>query len=142
MDLWIRSQHRKTLTKPCDLQMVHVNNGTEYAIISFTEMAGDIDLGIYKTEKRALEVLDEIDKYKNKLEKAHFLGMEESEFVSSTFQMPKEWLEMIDIVKIKQAVKGGIIEFYVINGHIFCENLVTEEVVEVGNENKDNWFTN
>lgn len=63
MDLWIRSQHRKTLTKPCDLQMVHVNNGTEYAIISFTEMAGDIDLGIYKTEKRALEVLDEIENH-------------------------------------------------------------------------------
>ena len=45
---------------------------------------------------------------------------------------------MIDIVKIKQAVKDGIISFYVINGHIFCENLVTEEVVEVGNENKNN----
>lgn len=63
MDLWIRSQHRKTLTKPCDLQMVHVNKGTEYAIISFTEMAGDIDLGIYKTKKRALEVLDEIQSF-------------------------------------------------------------------------------
>lgn len=39
---------------------------------------------------------------------------------------------MIDIVKIKQAVKDGIIEFYIVDGYIFCENKVTEEVVEVG----------
>ena len=32
MDLWIRSQERERLTKPMDLQIVPVNNGTEYAI--------------------------------------------------------------------------------------------------------------
>ena len=47
-------------------------------------------------------------------------------------------IRIIDIVKIKQAVKDGGIEFYVIDGHIFCENLATEKVVEVGNENKNN----
>lgn len=39
---------------------------------------------------------------------------------------------MIDIVKIKEAVKDGVIEFYIVDGHLFCENKVTEEVVEVG----------
>ena len=34
--------------------------------------------------------MNEINNYKDKIEKAHFLGMTESEFVSSTFQMPEE----------------------------------------------------
>ena len=61
MDLWIRSQERERLTKPMDLQIVPVNNGTEYAIISFTETAGDITLGLYESKERALEVLDDIE---------------------------------------------------------------------------------
>lgn len=92
MNLWIRSQDRKTLTKPCDLQMVHVNNGTEYAIISFTEMAGDIDLGIYKTEKRALEVLDEIQEKINMINLGHDFGSPMIDLNNPTYiyKMPKE----------------------------------------------------
>lgn len=60
MNLWIRSQDGERLTKPMDLQILPINNGTGYSIISFTEMAGDIVLGFYKTKERALEVLDEI----------------------------------------------------------------------------------
>ena len=92
MNLWIRTQDRKTLTKPCDLQMVHVNNGTEYAIISFTEMAGDIDLGIYKTEKRALEVLDEIQEKINMINLGHDFGSPMIDLNNPTYiyKMPKE----------------------------------------------------
>lgn len=65
MDLWIRSQDRETLAKPVDISMIPLcdyndkPNG-EYGITSFTEMAGDVDLGTYATKERALEVLDEI----------------------------------------------------------------------------------
>ncbi len=89
MDLWIRSQDKTKLVK--------IDN------ISYMDMAEDMDtqkhslwndckgiLGTYKTKERALEVLDEINDYKDELEKAHFLGMAESKFVSSTFIMPKE----------------------------------------------------
>lgn len=85
IELWIRSQDREKLVKCNDI----VANGS--SIIGYFDKDTEYeDLGTYATKERALEVLDEIDKYKNKLEKAHFLGMEESEFVSSTFQMPKE----------------------------------------------------
>ena len=87
MDLWIRSQDKKSLRIVSNINIIHEDG--KMFICNYMGIA-NIKLGTYKTEQRALEVLDEIDKYKNKLEKAHFLGMEESEFVSSTFQMPKE----------------------------------------------------
>lgn len=88
MNLWIRSQNKIELTKVNDIKIYKASDG--FQIINYSENNYVIILGLYKTKERALEVLDEIDKYKNKLEKAHFLGMEKSDFVSSTFQMPKE----------------------------------------------------
>ena len=88
MDLWIRSQDKKELIPNPKLGIDQCEN--RYYIVDRYDFERAFILGEYKSKERALEVLDEIDKYKNKLEKAHFLGMEESEFVSSTFQMPEE----------------------------------------------------
>jgi hypothetical protein len=55
MDLWIRSQDRKRLVPNPNLFIVTNENGISYI--------GDITVGHiaeYNTEKRALEVLDEI----------------------------------------------------------------------------------
>lgn len=91
MDLWIRSQDRECLLKTDIVMMEVITKNEEYWICAGYDMYDPCKVfGVYHSKERALEVLDEIDKYKNKLEKAHFLGMEESEFVSSTFQMPKE----------------------------------------------------
>lgn len=89
MELWIRSQDRT--------EFVKIDN------ISYINVAEDMDtskhilwndcrekLAQYNSKERALEVLDEIQKYKDKLEKAWFLGMTESTFVSSTYEMPEE----------------------------------------------------
>lgn len=83
MELWIRSQNKESLVKV----------GSNLTIDDTNSIFCDYDsffIGTYKSKGRALEVLDEINNYKDKLEKAHFLGMTESEFVSSTFAMPQE----------------------------------------------------
>ncbi len=84
MELWIRSQDKEVLILASHLDIYPVDKNV-YAI----EESG-VDLGNYKSKERALEVLDEIQKYKDKLEKSIFLEMIESNFVSSTFIMPKE----------------------------------------------------
>ena len=54
MDLWIRSQDRKEMTKPNYIRIIErVNN----YVVQDEECC---NLGTYKTEERALEVLDEI----------------------------------------------------------------------------------
>ena len=60
MELWIRSQDRKRLTKATDIRIGYLNK--------IGWIIEDCDeLGTYKTEKRALEVLDEISsKIKNR----------------------------------------------------------------------------
>lgn len=57
MELWIRSQDKKILEKCEDLFSAYYSSKKSYAICSHKNM---VTLGLYKTEKRALEVLDEI----------------------------------------------------------------------------------
>lgn len=110
MDLWIRSQNRLamilvnksiTIIDYRGLKEKLENSALSFLkdmeqIKSYIEKDGwglSVDetcLGIYESKERALEVLDEMQKYKDKLDNAHFLGMTESEFVSSIFEMPKE----------------------------------------------------
>lgn len=94
MDLWIRSQDKEKLVKCNDIvirRFIDEDSLYSYQILGYFEKETEFEiLGIYETKERVLEVLDEINNYKDKLEKAHFLGMAESEFVSSTFVMPKE----------------------------------------------------
>lgn len=58
MELWIRSQDRKSLKKVCDLSE-HFGNA-KYGVYEDV-----LPLGYYETEERALEVLDEIQRYIN-----------------------------------------------------------------------------
>lgn len=87
MDLWIRSQNRKQITKFESL--ICEQNGDRFAVEVLT-IGYSFLVGTYKTEERALEVLDEIVSCKDKLDEANFLGMTESIFVSSIYTMPKE----------------------------------------------------
>lgn len=54
MDLWIRSQDRKRLTVISDLRIYYAEQEDVWVIEDCD------DLGYYKTQERALEVLDEI----------------------------------------------------------------------------------
>lgn len=57
MELWIRSQDKKILEKYEDLFSAYYSSKKSYAICSHKNM---VTLGLYKTEKRTLEILDEI----------------------------------------------------------------------------------
>ena len=54
MELWIRSQDKEVLVK--------INNIWVNENVIYTDSYPDMWLGAYKSEKRALEVLDEIQK--------------------------------------------------------------------------------
>lgn len=64
MDLWIRSQDKKTLTKISEVAI-------SYGGVTIRGIIGDYSrwLGEYKTKERALEVLNEIQ---NKIKPALF----------------------------------------------------------------------
>ncbi len=57
MELWIRSQDKKHLIKCDGLYINKSDNGIKK---TYKIMIDFIDLGIYKTEERAIEVLNEI----------------------------------------------------------------------------------
>ena len=60
MELWIRSQDKERLIKVSTL-FVEYNGDVDPTISPYRIVADKcIDLGIYKTKERALEVLDEI----------------------------------------------------------------------------------
>lgn len=92
MDLWIRSQDKLKLVKGTQLKIEFSDdyNKATNSYRSWLIKDGGIKLGKYKSKERAEKVLDEINNYKDELEKAWFLGMTESKFVSSTFIMPED----------------------------------------------------
>lgn len=57
MELWIRSQDKMLLSKAVDIRIVIEQEGA-----SIIDDTTSYILGMYKSEKRALEVLDEIQK--------------------------------------------------------------------------------
>ena len=74
MELWIRSQDREILAKAEHLDVYNASVEDEELFV--IEECGT-DLGSYNTKERALEVLDEIDKYmsnavNNGLNVAHY----------------------------------------------------------------------
>lgn len=81
MKLFIRSQDRKMIEEFISIKM---------SVDSEIILNNDYVFGSYESESRALEVLDEIVAYKDKLDEANFLGMTESIFVSSIYTMPEE----------------------------------------------------
>ncbi len=59
MELWIRSQDKKRLSKIKDIYIADTDE--DVAICGYSsDESDDFDLGIYHTIERALEVLDEI----------------------------------------------------------------------------------
>ena len=76
MELWIRSQDKKRLTKATDIRIGYLN--TIGWIIEDCD-----ELGTYKTEKRALEVLDEIQ--------CHLVNINDSrDSYFYVYEMPKK----------------------------------------------------
>ena len=85
MELWIRSQDKKRLTKATDIRIGYLNK--------IGWIIEDCDeLGTYKTEKRALEVLDEIQRLITDLQYMSY-AVDSSSFYSyrpNVYEMPKE----------------------------------------------------
>ena len=64
MELWIRSQGKKRLSKIKDIYIADIDE--DVAICGYSsDESDDFDLGIYPTVERALEVLNEIQVYIN-----------------------------------------------------------------------------
>jgi hypothetical protein len=82
MELWIRSQHKGNLVIANSLEIEARNSGL-YEIWNYTTNEHFSYLGTYKTKKRALEVLDEIQYELNKrnLGYPNYTGI---------YEMPKE----------------------------------------------------
>ena len=62
MDLWIRSQNKNSLTKITCVYISDDDGNGEY-IMGTVDIKGHILLGRYKSKKRALEIIDEIQKH-------------------------------------------------------------------------------
>ena len=105
MELWIRSQDKKTLSIAKNIRLDRYLGGKENNIIS----NDFFEIGKYKTEERALEVLDEIQnllqpkiKYiqEEPIESIVDFGyqikqnvdMKIQEINRIVYNMPKEWL--------------------------------------------------
>ena len=101
MDLWIRSQDRKRLGK---IELIeYEKDDYGYYLFGWWDKYNGSRLATYKSEERALEVLDEIhsvlqEKYAVNLDYKTALQLCSSkEFIEtlmwiSIYEMPKEWL--------------------------------------------------
>ena len=78
--MWIRTQNRKSLIKP--LVEIWVSG----VIVWAESNTNSFEIGRYETEERAIEVLDEIQRFINEFEFAVATDQE----CSKVFQMPKE----------------------------------------------------
>lgn len=89
MDLWIRSQNRKQITKFESL--ICEQNGDRFAVEVLTTGYSFL-VGTYKTEERALEVLDEIERLITDLQYMSYAipNNDFSGYRPNVYQMPKE----------------------------------------------------
>lgn len=104
MDLWIRSQDKKRIIKVEQLEIREDISDTEEQIysvcsINFKNTYGYnfLRLGFYKTEKRALEILDKIQ---NRIVNLQLTNLEQKgkaredvlkrEYLRCVYEMPKE----------------------------------------------------
>jgi hypothetical protein len=91
MDLWIMSQNKTELMKVVDFDIYDAGEPKTYVI----ESRGII-LGNYKTQQRALEVLDEIYTKLHNIDSPKFLSevsdISKQVYISPliTYEMPKE----------------------------------------------------
>lgn len=83
MELWIRSQNREILTKVNNLRIFYSKYDNLFVI------EDDVDLGIYKSKERALNIIDEISsKMKNQ-----FILKEKTILKPEDLLHHKRWLE-------------------------------------------------
>jgi hypothetical protein len=61
MELWIRSQNKYILHKPNNMAIERYDDG-KYSIVDIKDSNWHIVLGTYKSEKKCLEILDEIQR--------------------------------------------------------------------------------
>lgn len=124
MNLWIRSQDRNRLIQVYDLKL------ETFSVFGFSFTDTRIHLGTYKSEGRALEVLDEIQ---SKLDVFNKLINEPKDMFKNFFvppvfvyEMPKEWstIKLGDKVKI---IKGStkLNEIYAVVSIPFKVNDIT-----------------
>lgn len=71
MDLWIRSQNGEVLTK-CNCLGLEEQSGSKWSVLNYSGLEFYQFLGTYDYE-RALEVLDEIQEYLEKMGKDEIL---------------------------------------------------------------------
>lgn len=91
MELWVRSQDKTRLVKVCSLEYGEYNE-KHYINGYCVNEVDNYDLGTYKTEERALEVLDEIESilcYK-RLEQYSGYSIINVENNVAVYEMPKE----------------------------------------------------
>ena len=81
--VWIRTQNKKALIKVNELFIV--KHYEDYMIMDYPNdnVNSGLNLGVYKTQERALEVLDEIQEYIQH-------DCIDRDFVATIYQMPKE----------------------------------------------------
>lgn len=85
MELWFRSQDRKELQRVNIKKLIIDDNLYPYWVIrNNIEFTGEI-LGKYRTEKRAIEVLDQIQEHI-----VHIKDEKLGNIYYPVFQMPKE----------------------------------------------------
>lgn len=83
--MWIRSQDKRVLFK-CEVVYVTKRilriGESDYVVTTYRN--GDLDLGNYSTEEKALKVLDMIDEHLEKM----YIGT--SNYMGKPFQMPQD----------------------------------------------------
>lgn len=94
MELWIRSQNRESLVKVNNV-FIYYEFEKQYVIQSQDNINISYRLGKYKTKKRAIEVLDEIQEYLERecrKEEIDFEmnGVQHSSMRYAIYEMPKE----------------------------------------------------
>ena len=90
MRILIRSQDNKTLMEPKILYVFRPTSSKTYDIYGRTDTGMIVSLGTYEAEDRAIEVLNDITRYNNLIEKTLFMGKEESKFFEPVYYMPKK----------------------------------------------------
>lgn len=90
MELWIRSQDKRDLVNVKEIHLdIALSNG-EVGIKGYFENRLYKMLGYYKNEKRALEVLDEIEEHLDYLNIGNIDRVDDKGFrVSTIYQMPE-----------------------------------------------------
>lgn len=88
MKIWVRTQEKNMLLE-CDSIYLYGFENEKYAIKNSGDNKYSTCLGIYSTEKRALEVLDEIQMTITRIEIAKIGGFNCHE-VRYVYMMPKE----------------------------------------------------